>query len=67
MALIREEKECAQKIKLDTIRTEYQKVLDSYAGFTSEVKAEATWIVKDCKLVLKALREEKLEKIPKRK
>ena len=63
----REEKERADKQKLDLIRDEWQKALTACVEFANLLKPELAWTVKDLEIALKALRRDKLEHMPKRK
>ena len=63
----REEKERVNKQKLDLIREEWQKALTAHVEFTNLSKPESAWTAKDLEIVLKALRRDKTERMPKRK
>ena len=63
----RMEKERAEKDKLDAIRSEWKKVLLAYSEFHEKNKPQHLWNVKDHEVVLKALKQNRSEKTPKRK
>ena len=57
----RQEKENLQKEKLNTIYEEWQKVLTFYSTFKESNKLIGTWIIKDYKIILKALKKDNAE------
>ena len=61
------EKERVEHDKLAAIRDEWKKTLLAYSEFKEMNKPEATWLIKDCMTVLRALQVDKNEKIPKKK
>ena len=63
----REEKECANKQKLDLIYEEWQKVLTARIEFVNLSEPESTRTTKDLEILLKALRRDKSECMLKKK